>query len=348
MADPIRVVHYLNQFFAGRGGEEAAGEPVRFVEGPLGPGRLLQQRLADAGRVVGTVVGGDAYVAERAEDARRAFVAVLHAQRPDVVLAGPAFESGRYGVACIRMLGAAADCAIPAAAAMHPTNPGLALGRSGGYVVPAAADATGMAEAISRLAAIGVKLGRRHPLGPAAVEGYLPTGERRPVVHSEPGHTRAMAMLLAKLAGRPFRSELALRRPAAVEPAPALGDTAKSRLVLITSGGLVPRGNPDRMPHRYSRHRFEYELPCNGLVPGEWESIHAGYHVAGVNANPNVVLPLDAVRRLLEEGRIGSLSPRFQSLAGVGTPDTAAREIAGELADSLRREGAHGAIMVAT
>jgi glycine reductase len=246
------------------------------------------------------------------------------------------------------MLGAAADCAIPAAAAMHPANPGLALRRPGGYIVPAAADATRMAEAVGRLAEIGLKLARREPLGPAAVDGYLPTGERRPVVHPEAGHTRAVAMLLAKLAGRPFRSELALLRPRAVAPAPALGDAAKSRLALITSGGLVPRGNPDRMPPRYSRHRFEYELPTAGLVPGEWESIHAGYHVAAVNANPNVVLPLDAVRRLLDEGRIGSLSPRLQSLAGVGTPDSAARDIAAELADSLRREGAHGAIMVAT
>ena len=348
MADPVRVVHYLNQFFAGRGGEEAAGEPVSFIEAPVGPGRLLQQLLGEAGWIAGTVMGGDAYVAERPVAARAAFVALLQAQRPDVVLAGPAFESGRYGVACIQMLAAAADCAVPAAAAMHPANPGVALCRPGAYIVPASADATGMAEAISRLAVIGMKLGRREPLGPASVDGYLPTGERRPVIHPAPGHTRAMAMLLDKLAGRPFRSELALLQPRAVAPAPALGDTTASRLALITSGGLVPRGNPDRMPHRHSRHRFEYELPTAGLMPEEWESIHPGYHVAAVNADPNVVLPLDAVRRLLDEGRIGSLTPRFQSLAGVGTPDSAAREIATELADSLRREGAHGAIMVAT
>jgi glycine reductase len=328
MADPVRILHYLNQFFAGRGGEEAAGAPVRFVEGPVGPGRLLKQHLGETGRIVGTVVGGDAYVAEQPDAARSAFVAILREQRPDVVLAGPAFESGRYGVACIHLLAAAADRKIPAAAAMHPANPGLALRRPGDYIVPAAADAVGMAEAIGRLARIGLKLARRERLGPAAVDGYLPTGERRPVTHPEPGHARAMAMLLAKLAGRPFASELALVHPPTAAPAPPLEDVAKSRLALITSGGLVPRGNPDRMPPRYSRHRFEYELPAQGLAPGEWESIHAGYHVAAVNANPHLVVPLDAVRRLLEEGRIGSLSRRLQSLAGVGTPDAAARETA--------------------
>ena len=83
-------------------------------------------------------------------------------------------------------------------------------------------------------------------------------------------------------------------------------------------------------------------------MPGEWESVHAGYHVGAVNANPNVVVPLDALRRLVDEGAISALCAQLQSLTGVGTPDTAAREISGELIASLRRQGARGAIMVAT
>ena len=40
------VVHYVNQFFAGLGGEEAAGhEPVRF-EGPSGTGPGSRRRRA--------------------------------------------------------------------------------------------------------------------------------------------------------------------------------------------------------------------------------------------------------------------------------------------------------------
>jgi glycine reductase len=346
--DPVRVLHYLNQFFAGRGGEEAAGLPVAFAEGAAGPGRLLQQRLGLAGRVIGTIVGGDAHVAEQPAAAMVAFVDLVRTHRPDVVVAGPAFESGRYGLACVRVCAAALECGVPAVAALHPANPGLALRAPGTLVVPAAAHVTGMAEAIERLARLAVRLGRREALGPAAAEGYLPTGDRRPVVHAEPGHSRALAMLVAKLAGRPFDSEMILVRPAPIAPAPALRDTGASRLALITSGGLVPRGNPDRMPQRYSRHRFEYGLPEHELVAGEWESVHAGYHVATVNATPNVVVPLDAVRHFQGKGRIGALSPRLRSLTGVGTPDAAARAIAGELAESLRREGAHGAIMVAT
>ena len=43
----LRVVHYLNQFFAGIGAEDRADTPPGHREGPVGPGRLLQQALGD-------------------------------------------------------------------------------------------------------------------------------------------------------------------------------------------------------------------------------------------------------------------------------------------------------------
>ena len=46
---PIKVVHYLNQFFGGLGGEEQAYAPVQVKEGPVGPGRALQAALKDQG-----------------------------------------------------------------------------------------------------------------------------------------------------------------------------------------------------------------------------------------------------------------------------------------------------------
>ena len=100
-------------------------------------------------------------------------------------------------------------------------------------------------------------------------------------------------MLLAKLTTGRYQSELAVIHGAPPAPASPLVDLGTSRLALISSGGLVPWRNPDRMPRRYSRHRFEYDLPAGPLVAGEWESIHAGHHVTAVNANPNVVVPLD-------------------------------------------------------
>lgn len=41
----MRVVHYVNQFFGGIGGEEAAGSPLEERGHAVGPGLLLEQIL---------------------------------------------------------------------------------------------------------------------------------------------------------------------------------------------------------------------------------------------------------------------------------------------------------------
>src|SRR5690242_1818945 len=109
-----RVAHYLNQFFAGVGAEEHANHPPEAREGPVGPGRLVQARLGDAGRVVSTLVCGDNFFNERREPAAAAVREWLEEVRPDVVLAGPAFAAGRYGAACAEVCRLAAEAKIPA------------------------------------------------------------------------------------------------------------------------------------------------------------------------------------------------------------------------------------------
>ncbi|MGH2721369.1 MAG: glycine/betaine/sarcosine/D-proline family reductase selenoprotein B, partial [Actinomycetota bacterium] len=97
-AGPVRVVHYINQFFGGVGGEEHAGTAPELREGPVGPGRKLSALLGDAGEVVATVVCGDDYAAST-EGAAAEIVELIRRADPDVVVAGPAFTSGRYGIA---------------------------------------------------------------------------------------------------------------------------------------------------------------------------------------------------------------------------------------------------------
>src|SRR2546428_1583235 len=57
--EPVRVLHYLNQFFAGLGGEEQTGLTPRAITGPVGPGRALETLMGGGGRVVATLVCGD-------------------------------------------------------------------------------------------------------------------------------------------------------------------------------------------------------------------------------------------------------------------------------------------------
>ena len=59
----IRVVLYLNQFFAGLGAEEYAGTGPGKKSGAVGPGIALQQALGEGAHVVATVHCGDIHSA---------------------------------------------------------------------------------------------------------------------------------------------------------------------------------------------------------------------------------------------------------------------------------------------
>src|SRR2546422_8881167 len=123
----LRVVHYLNQFFAGIGAEDKAETPPGHREGPIGPGRVLQQFLGDHGEVVATVFCGDNYAGEK-PGAIDEILGLVAKHRPDVLIAGPAFAAGRYGLACgggaLRaraLLGVPAGTPLPAG---HTAAPG--------------------------------------------------------------------------------------------------------------------------------------------------------------------------------------------------------------------------------
>ncbi len=59
----VRIIHYLNQFFAGIGGEERAHIQLAYRSEPLGPGRRIQLLLDNSVRIVSTVFCGDNYFA---------------------------------------------------------------------------------------------------------------------------------------------------------------------------------------------------------------------------------------------------------------------------------------------
>src|SRR5206468_6606381 len=141
MSRSLRIVHYVNQFFAGIGGEDQAHVGVSVREGPVGPGRALQQALGDAAEVVATLVGGDSFMSERQDEALAEIGAALRRLAPDAVVAGPAFGSGRYGLACAHLCRVAREQGLPAVAAIHPEHPGATSVRRDGVIVPAGAPA---------------------------------------------------------------------------------------------------------------------------------------------------------------------------------------------------------------
>jgi glycine reductase len=344
----LRVAHYINQFFAGLGGEEHANHPPETREGAAGPGRLLQAVFKDGGQVVSTMVCGDSFFAERTEEARQAVRAWVEVVRPDLVVAGPAFAAGRYGVACAEVCRVAADLGVPAVTGMHRENPGLLIYRRA-YVVPTADSAVGMQPALTAMVTLGGKLASGAALGPAEVEGYLPRGIRRPGMREKPGAERAVEMLAAKLAGRLFRTELPVDAYEAVPPAPPITDLRRARLALVTTGAIVPKGNPDHLKRCSETKWARYEIAgLDALTANEFECVHGGFFNLMACENPNLVLPLDVMRDLQREGAIGALADTYYATTGNDQRMVDCRRNGREIAAALRSAGIDGALLVAT
>jgi len=347
---PLRVVCYLNQFFGQLGGEDKAGVGPRAIDGAVGAARAVEQALGDAGTVVATVICGDNYAAEHAERAVREMVALVAAARPELVVAGPAFLAGRYGVACGALCAAVqAELKVTAVTGMHAESPGVELYRRHVYIVQTGAEATRMLDEVKRLVALGSKLARGESAGVPAAEGYFPRGLTRNVVAGASAADRAVAMLLDKLAGRPVTSEVP--RPAFPPvPAPRLVKTLEgATIALVTDGGLVPRGNPDGIEAlnatRYGAYSIEGKT---SLDAAQYDNPHRGYDTTWVKQDPHRLVPVDVARELEQSGAIGKLHETVYSTVGVATTLAHSARMGQAIADQLRAAGVDAVILTST
>jgi glycine reductase complex component B subunit gamma len=346
----LRVVSFVNQFFGQLGGEEKAGAGPQVIDGAIGAARAVQQALGDAGTVVATVICGDNYAAEHANRAISELVALVAAQKPDLLVAGPAFLAGRYGVACGALCAAVqAELKIPAVTGMHAENPGVELYRRRVYTVETGAEATRMLAEVKRLVALGLKLARGEAVGTPAAEGYFARGVTRNVVAGAIAADRAVAMLLDKLAGRPVASEVP--RPAfSPVPAPRLVKTLEgATIALVTDGGLVPRGNPDAIEAlnatRYGAYSIEGK---SSLDAAQYDNPHRGYDTTWVKQDPHRLVPVDVARELEQAGTIGKLHETVYSTVGVATTLAHSARMGREIAEKLKEAGVDAVILTST
>lgn len=345
----LRVVHYINQFFAGIGAEDKAETPPGEREGAVGPGRVLQQAFGESARIVATVYCGDNHVAE-SPGAVDAILDLIAAHRPDVVVAGPAFSAGRYGWACGEVARRAQErLGVTAVSGMHVDNAAAEIFRTKVCIASTQKTATGMGEAVKVMARLALKLAAGTPLGPPAEEGYVPSGRRVFEVASRPAAERAMDMLLRKIRGQSYTTEWPVPRYNRVTAAPPLGDLAKATIALITTGGLVPRGNPDRLESGYATKWLRYSIAgADTLPPERWQSVHGGFNTTRINEDPHRVLPLDVARELVRDGVIGRLHEEFFSTTGNTSVIPTMRRFAQEMGRELRAAGVDGVILTST
>lgn len=348
--EKLRVVHYINQFFANIGGEEKADYPPEVREGFVGPGMAFSASFGDEAEIVATVICGDSYFNENLETARQTVLDMISEQKPDLVICGPAFNAGRYGMACGTV---ATDVKeklnIPVLTGMYEENPGAEIFKSKVHVVATKNSAAGMRTAVKTMAPLALKLAKGEKIGASCEEGYLPGGNRVNFFEEKRGSERAVEMLLKKLKGEDFTTEFPMPDFDRVTPNPAVKDMSKAKIALVTSGGIVPKGNPDHIESSSASKYGKYDIDgVMDLTAETYETAHGGYDPTYANSDADRVLPVDIMREFEKEGKIGSLHRYFYTTVGNGTAVASAKAYASEYAKELKADGVDAVILTST
>ena len=345
----FRVVHYINQFFANVGGEEMAHIPAELREGKIGPGLAFETAWKGEAVITHTIVCGDSFFAEHEKEAKETVVNWVKEIKPDLFIAGPAFNAGRYGYACSNIaLEVKQQVGIPVLTGMYVENPGADY-KDKILIVPTANSAAGMRKGAPMMAALGLKLMKGEKLGASCEDNYMPNGVRVNFFEKERGAKRAVKMLLNKINGKPFVTEFPMPDFDRVEPGKAIPDMSKVVLGLATSGGTVPKGNPDHIEASNASHYGEYDIEGLDTLTAEgWETAHGGYDPVYANEDPNRVLPVDVLRQMEKEGKIGKLHRYFYTTVGNGTAVASSRKFAEEYAKKMLAAGVQACIMTST
>ncbi len=345
----FKVLYYVNQFFGQIGGEEKAGIEPMFEKKSIGPALGFEALLKDDGEVIGTIICGDNYFNENKEKALKVIMDIVEHNKPDIVVAGPAFNAGRYGMACAGIANAIWDkYEIPVVTGMYVENPGVDACKSKAYVVSVSDSAVGMRAALPKMANIAIKLGKKQELGTPQEEGYISQGKRLTVITEKRGSQRAVEMMIKRLNNEAFETELPMPVFDRVEPAKAIKDLKKATIALVTSGGIVPVGNPDRIQSASAQKWGKYNVSGSESLVVDFCTIHGGYDPVYANENPNRVAPLDIMKKYEKKGLIGKIYDYFYTTTGTGTSVGNATKFGEEIGKELKDAGVDGVILTST
>jgi len=346
----MRVVHYLNQFFGGLGGEEEAGMLLEIREGAIGPGKRLEQLLGSETQVALTLICGDNYAVEHQDELIASALEKIRAAGADLFIAGPCFLAGRYGVAAGALCKAVqSQLEIPAITAMARENPGADLYRESLYIIDSGESAAKMDEVLARLACFARKVSFNQEIGSPAEDGYIPRGLIRDQFVEKTAAERLVDMVIAKAKGQPLESEMVPATFERIPMPPRVKDLKRAKLMLVTDGGLVPKGNPDKIQGSAATRWGSYSIKnCDDLKSDDYEISHGGYDPQFVRQDPDRLVPLDVVRELEKEGMIGKLCDEFISTSGLANPLSNTRRMGREIADKAKRLGIDAIILTST
>jgi D-proline reductase (dithiol) PrdB len=125
--------------------------------------------------------------------------------------------------------------------------------------------------------------------------------------------------------------------------APLAKPLSECRLGLAASGGIYLAG---QVAFHYKDDTSLREIPTD-VDSSALRATHFAYDLSVARTDPNVVFPIDTLRRLVREGIIGSLAGRFQSfMGGIYSTRRVTAELAPQLLRRLREEGVDAVLLV--
>jgi betaine reductase len=346
----MRIVHYINQFFGRIGGETEAYYPPEVRESAIGPGTVFKDILGDGADIVATIICGDNYFVENMEEMQQKVVETLKQYHADLLIAGPAFNAGRYGMACGAACQAAFEAGVEAISGMYEENPGAEMYRRYAYIVPTDSNARTMQDAIARMSRLIGKIAEGETIGRPEDEGYLQRGLRKNIFVGDSGAKRCVDMVLNKIHGRPYKTELPMPIFEKFPPSPGVKDLSQATIAILTSGGMVPLGNPDHLEAcnctKFKEYSLEKDYLGKGVTKGQ--VVHGGYDPTYGNGDGNRILPVDALVEFEKEGVIGKLYDNTFVTVGNGMGTDLAAEFGKKIALELQKAGVDGAILTST
>ena len=344
-----RILFYTNQFFGQIGGEEFAYTKPFVEDGKRGNANAFAPSIV-GGEIFATIVCGDNYFVENMDECKAFVKEQVEKYKPDILIAGPAFNAGRFGIACCEVCKfVQSTYNIPCVTGLYWENPGVEMYKADCYIMEVGKSAATIRKAIPLITGFVNKLISGEKLGTPKQEHYYPKGKRVNVFHEKDGAQRAVEMLVKKLHGEPYDTELEISVYEKVTPAEPLKDLSTAKIALCTTGGIVPMGNPDHMYAATAKFWKKYSLEVmDELKKGELESVHAGYDPVYANENPNRVAPYNVLKQFEKEGVIGSVYPYLLTTTGNSTSVADATVFGQQMAEDLLANGVQGVILTST
>lgn len=345
-----KAIHYINQFFAGIGGEDKADYKPEIREGLVGPSLALDSMIE--AEVTHTIICGDNFMGSNTEEAVSAILGFLEDKEFDIFVAGPAFQAGRYGVACGTICKAVKEkFNVPVITSMNVENPGVEMFKKDMYIFEGGKSAAKLRSDVKVMTTFANKLLNGEKPGTAEEEGFFERGIRAQV-WLESGETaaeRGVKMLIKKLNNKPFETELPIPKLDRVPIAAPVKNLSKANIAMVTTGGIVPVDNPDRIQSASATRWGRYDISkMDRLESGVFKTIHAGFDPAAADADPNVIMPIDAMKVYLNQGKIAKLHDYFYSTVGTGTTQAEAARMGKEIVEKLVEDKVDGVIMTST